>query len=104
MAKITFITPSDERITLEAESGSLMDLAVDNQIEGIYGECGGACACATCHVHVAPAYIALTGEASDIERDMLELESNTNERSRLCCQIEIDDSLDGIELQVATVE
>ncbi len=101
MAKITFITNDDEKITLEGASGSVMALAVENNVKGIDGDCGGVCSCATCHVHVAPEDIEKTGEASEIELDMLELDDNTNEYSRLCCQLQITDALDGIVLKVA---
>ncbi|MCW2119938.1 2Fe-2S iron-sulfur cluster-binding protein [Flavobacterium sp. 7A] len=101
MAKITFITTDNETITLEGTSGSVMALAVDNGIKGIDGDCGGVCSCATCHVHVLPEYVAKTGEASEIETDMLELDDNANEFSRLCCQLEISEALDGVVLRVA---
>ncbi len=101
MAKITFITTEKEEITLEASTGSVMQLAVDNNVPGIDGDCGGVCSCATCHVHVAPEHTAKTGEASEIETDMLELDDNANEYSRLCCQLEISEALDGLVLQVA---
>lgn len=101
MAKITFVTSDGERTTVEGESGSVMALAVENNIKGIDGDCGGVCSCATCHVFVAPEDIETTGRASDIEEDMLELDDNANEYSRLSCQLEISDALDGIVLQVA---
>ena len=90
-----------EKITLEADSGSVMSLAVENGVAGIDGDCGGVCSCATCHVHVKPEHVSKTGEASEIEKDMLELDDNANEFSRLCCQIELSDDLDGVELTVA---
>jgi len=101
MAKITFITVDDKKITVEGNSGSVMQLAVDNNIDGIDGDCGGVCSCATCHVHVLPEYVEKTGKASEIEQDMLELDDYANEYSRLCCQLEISDALDGVVLQVA---
>lgn len=101
MAKITFITTDNETHTLNGDSGSLMELAVENNILGIDGDCGGVCSCATCHIHVAPEHLSKTGEASEIELDMLELDDNANEFSRLCCQIEITDALDGVVLTVA---
>ncbi|WP_339723271.1 2Fe-2S iron-sulfur cluster-binding protein [uncultured Paraglaciecola sp.] len=101
MAKITFITQDNETIELEGQSGSLMALAVENGVAGIDGDCGGVCSCATCHVHVKPEQMLKTGEASEIEKDMLELDDNANEYSRLCCQIEISDELDGVILTVA---
>lgn len=101
MAKITFITQNDEIIELEGQSGSLMALAVENGVTGIDGDCGGVCSCATCHVHVKPEHVSKTGAASEIETDMLELDDNANEFSRLCCQIEISEDLDGVILTVA---
>ncbi|TLU65184.1 2Fe-2S iron-sulfur cluster binding domain-containing protein [Thalassotalea litorea] len=101
MAKITFITSDNEKIEVEGESGSVMELAVENGVEGIDGDCGGVCSCATCHVHVASEDMAKVGPAGEIEQDMLELDDNFNERSRLCCQIEISDDIDGITLNVA---
>ncbi|MER2491331.1 2Fe-2S iron-sulfur cluster-binding protein [Catenovulum sediminis] len=101
MAKITFITTDEAQITVEGDSGSLMELAVQNSVQGIDGDCGGVCSCATCHVYVEPEHVAKTGEASEIEKDMLELDDNANEYSRLCCQIEISDQLDGVILRVA---
>ncbi|WP_339714207.1 2Fe-2S iron-sulfur cluster-binding protein [uncultured Kriegella sp.] len=101
MAKITFITSENETIILEGTEGSVMALAVENGVRGIDGDCGGVCSCATCHVHVAPEDIDKTGVASEIETDMLELDDNADEYSRLCCQLEINEALDGIVLTVA---
>ena len=101
MAKIIFITSDSEKIELEATSGNVMELAVQNGVSGIDGDCGGVCSCATCHVHVAPEHFDKTGPASEIEQDMLELDDDANEYSRLCCQIEVTEQLDGVVLQVA---
>ncbi|BFM20246.1 2Fe-2S iron-sulfur cluster-binding protein [Gilvimarinus japonicus] len=101
MAKITFITRENETIVCEGEAGSVMELAVQNGVQGIDGDCGGVCSCATCHVHVDPTSLERVGEAGEIEKDMLELDDAANERSRLCCQIDISDQLDGIVLHVA---
>lgn len=101
MAKITFITRDDETVELEGTSGSIMQLAVDNNVKGIDGDCGGVCSCATCHVYIPPAYFGKVGEATDIEKDMLELDDNVNEYSRLSCQIEITEELEGIIIEVA---
>jgi 2Fe-2S ferredoxin len=101
MAKITFITRDNETITLEASSGSIMELARDHNVKGIDGDCGGVCSCATCHVHVAPEYFSKLKAAEEIEKDMLEFEDTTNEFSRLSCQLQISEALDGITLKVA---
>lgn len=101
MAKITFITSDNKTITVEGNSGSVMELAVNNNIKGIDGDCGGVCSCATCHVHVLPEFMDIVGEASEIEKDMLELDDNADEFSRLTCQLELSEALDGIILRVA---
>lgn len=101
MAKITFITRDNETIILEGDSGSIMELAVENDVTGIDGDCGGVCSCATCHVHVAPEFMDKLDQAEEIEKDMLEFDDSKNEYSRLSCQIKINDSLDGIVLKVA---
>ena len=101
MASITFVTVDGEEITAQGNSGSLMNLAVENSVEGIDGDCGGVCSCATCHVHVARDQFDLVGPPNDIEMAMLELEDSANETSRLSCQIEISDALDGLRVQVA---
>ena len=75
--------------------------AVQHNVEGIDADCGGVCSCATCHVHVQPEYWDRIGAQSEIEKDMLELEDEVNEFSRLSCQLEISDVLDGIVLNVA---
>lgn len=80
----------------------LMELAVKNKVPGIDGDCGGGvCSCATCHVHVAPAFYEKLEAPSDIEADMLEFDDNVNEYSRLCCQIPVTDAVDGITVEVA---
>lgn len=101
MAKITFITSDQESHTVEGESGSVMALAVENNIKGIDGDCGGVCSCATCHVHVDPKFWDKTGGASQLEADMLEFDDHTTEYSRLSCQIPISEDLDGLVLNVA---
>ena len=101
MAKITFITGNQEVITVEGRSGSVMELAVQHNVKGIDGDCGGVCSCATCHVHVSPEQTSLTGEAGEIEKDMLELDDYANEYSRLSCQLEVSEKLDGLVLKVA---
>ena len=101
MAKITFLTSDNESITVEANSGNVMELAVANNIKGIDGDCGGVCSCATCHVHVLPEFLEIVGRASEIETDMLELDDNADEFSPLGCQINITEALDGVVLKVA---
>lgn len=101
MAKITFITRENETITTEAAAGTIMELGVRQGVRGIDGDCGGVCSCATCHVHVTPEYMAVVGPPGDIESDMLELNDNVTEYSRLGCQVPITEDLDGLVLHVA---
>ncbi len=101
MAKITFITRDNETITVEGTSGSLMELAVQNGVKGIDGDCGGVCSCATCHVHVVPEFMDKVGQPNEIEMDMLELNDNVTDYSRLGCQVQITEALDGLILNVA---
>ncbi len=101
MAKITFITSDGNSTTVEATSGSVMELGVQNKIKGIDGDCGGVCSCATCHVHVNPAQWDKVGSPLEIENDMLEFDENVSEYSRLSCQIKINEKLDGLVLTVA---
>ncbi len=104
MPKVTFIEESGRAVVIPdaADDLNLMEVATQNNVAGIEGSCGGVCSCATCHVWVAPDWIERVGPASEIERDMLGFEPNFNERSRLCCQIELTDELDGIVVSVAT--
>lgn len=100
MATVTFITADGQETVVENAIGSLMRIAVDNGVDGIYGDCGGVCSCSTCHVKVRPEWLAKTGQASEIEQDILDLEDEANERSRLGCQIDMTDELDGLVVDV----
>ncbi|HMN36357.1 MAG TPA: 2Fe-2S iron-sulfur cluster-binding protein [Hyphomicrobium sp.] len=101
MVKITFIQPDGQAQTVEAEPGlTVMEAAKMNNIPGIEAECGGACACATCHVYVDENWRAKTGKPSDMEEDMLDFAFDVREESRLCCQIKITPDLDGLVVRV----
>ena len=100
MTKITYISREDKTIIAEATSGSLMELAVQNKVAGIDGDCGGVCSCATCHVHVNEADWDKVGAPSELESDMLEFDDNVSEFSRLCCQINVTEAIDGVVLTV----
>ena len=100
MPHVTYITPSNETITLNADEKNLMQIAVENGVEGIDGDCGGICSCATCHVQIEPDWIEKTGTASDEEAGLLEFEDHVNERSRLGCQILLTEALDGLVVRV----
>ncbi|MFN5511360.1 MAG: 2Fe-2S iron-sulfur cluster-binding protein [Burkholderiales bacterium] len=97
MPKVTFIEHNGTRHTVEAETGlSLMRAAVDNNVPGIDADCGGECACATCHVYVEGDWLARTGEKSDMESSMLGFAAVTQDNSRLSCQIHMSAELDGL--------
>jgi ferredoxin, 2Fe-2S len=97
MVKITYIDAEGTARTVEAEEGStVMENAVRNGIPGIEAECGGACACATCHVYVDEEWRAATGEPEPMEEDMLDFASDVRPNSRLSCQIRVRPELDGL--------
>ena len=97
MPKITYIDPAGTARTVEAETGStVMETAIKNNVPGIEAECGGACACATCHVYVDDAWRAIVGEPSPMEEDMLDFGYDVKPSSRLSCQIKVTDEIDGL--------
>ena len=101
MTQAIYIDSNERQYVVEAECGSnLMQAAVDNLVPGILGECGGDCACATCHVFVDPAWAERTGVPGEIEALLLEGLIETQATSRLCCQIVMSEKLDGIVLRV----
>ena len=101
MARITFIAPDGKRYEVDAVNGStVMENAVRNGVPGIEAECGGACACATCHVYVAPEWRDATGTPQPMEEDMLDFAYDVRPGSRLSCQIRVNDSLDGLVVTV----
>jgi len=101
MPKITYIDTADTARTVDAEIGAtVMETAIRNAVPGIEAECGGACACATCHVYVDEAWQAKTGEASPMEQDMLDFGYDVRPNSRLSCQIKVTDALDGLLVAV----
>src|SRR4026208_1489203 len=101
MPKITFTDSSGNARTVEAENGStVMETAIRNDIAGIEAECGGACACATCHVYVDEAWRDKTGKPSEMEEDMLDFAFDVREGSRLSCQIKVADTIDGLVVRV----
>ena len=103
MAKITYIDHEGAERVVEATNGeSVMETAIKNSIPGIDADCGGACACATCHVYIDQAFMDKVGTPEDMEQSMLDFAENVQENSRLSCQITVSDELDG--LRVTTPE
>lgn len=101
MPEIIFIEHSGERHSVHASLGSsVMEAAVDNDVPGIRADCGGACACGTCHVYVEHDWLEKVGGASDVEAEMLEGASDPAENSRLSCQIEVVPELDGLVVRL----
>ena len=97
MPTITLIEYNGQDHTIEAESGkSLMQNALDNMVPGIDADCGGACACGTCHCFVEEAWAETTGEADPMEEAMLGMRPDRAETSRLGCQIEVTDAMNGM--------
>jgi len=97
MPKITFIDAGGAARIVEAATGStVMEAAIRNAIPGIEAECGGACACATCHVYVAEDWTQAVGKPQPMEDDMLDFASDVRPTSRLSCQIKVKAELDGL--------
>ncbi|MCR5875878.1 MULTISPECIES: 2Fe-2S iron-sulfur cluster-binding protein [unclassified Phenylobacterium] len=97
MAKITYIEHDGTEHVIDVKSGlSVMEGAVKNNIPGIDADCGGACACATCHVYVDEAWLDVAGWRSATEVAMLDFAEEVEENSRLSCQIKVTDALNGL--------
>lgn len=101
MAKITYIESDGTSHEIEVENGmTVMEGAIKNSVPGIDADCGGACACATCHVYVDDAWTDKTGPAESMEEDMLDFAFDVRDSSRLSCQIKITDELDGLVVRL----
>ena len=101
MVKITFIQPDGTSQVVEAEPGiTVMEAAKKALVAGIEAECGGACACATCHVYVDAGWTGKTGKPAEMEEDMLDFAFDVREESRLSCQIKVTAELDGLVVRV----
>ncbi len=97
MVSITYIEHNGTEHTIEAEEGtSVMMNAVDNSVPGIDADCGGACACATCHIFVPAQWQDKTGERNPMEESMLQLAEGVEDNSRLACQIDVSSEMDGL--------
>ena len=99
MAKITYITSDNKIHEIDVQNGlTVMEGAVQNDIPGIDADCGGAMACATCHVYVKDEWLNKIPKAEDAEVDMIDMAYKPKKNSRLSCQIIVTDELNGIEV------
>ena len=97
MAKIKYIEHGGKEHEIDVPNGlTVMEGAIKNNIPGIDADCGGACACATCHVYVSQDWIEKLNPKEDTEEDMLDFAFDVKENSRLSCQISVTDELDGL--------
>lgn len=101
MPTITLIEYSGQDHIIDAEIGkSLMQNALDNLVPGIDADCGGACACGTCHCFVEEQWSEATGEADGMEEAMLGMRPDRAAASRLSCQIQVTDNMDGMVVRL----
>ena len=101
MGSITFIEHDGTEHVAEIEEGkSLMQAALDNGVPGIDADCGGSCACGTCHVIVDSPWFNNTGSATEVELQMLDLTPEREATSRLSCQVELSESMDGMVVRL----
>ena len=101
MTIINYVLHDGTVQSVEAADGdSVMIVAMRNNFEGILAECGGACSCATCHVHIAPEWMDKLPPMDDLEHEMLDFAEDVDQYSRLSCQIKITAALDGLVVNV----
>jgi len=99
MAKITYIEHSGKSYTIDVNNGlSVMEGAVENNIPGIDADCGGGMACATCHVYVKEEWFDRINKKTEGEDDMIDQAFEPKKNSRLSCQIQVSDAIDGLEV------
>jgi len=102
MPQLTVVTRNGEERTVTADTGlTLMEAIRDNGFDELLALCGGCCSCATCHVHVDPAFADLLPPMSRDEDDLLDSSGDRNETSRLSCQVPLTAEMDGIKVRIA---
>ncbi len=102
MPKLTVITRKGTESTVEGEAGlSVMEVIRDAGFDELLALCGGCCSCATCHVHVDPAFADKLPKMSEDENDLLDSSDSRTEYSRLSCQIPFGEDLDGLRVTIA---
>ena len=101
MALVFYVTHDGSQFEADVPAGSsVMDGALNNGIDGILAECGGAMSCATCHVYVDEAWASKITPPNEMETDMLEVVSNPNEYSRLSCQLTVTEEMEGLKVRL----
>ena len=101
MLNVLFVSHTGVEYPVEAHAGdTVMTAALDNAVPGIEAECGGGCSCGTCHVYLDEAWLARAGEVTEMEEGMLDFVVERAPTSRLCCQITLDESLDGLIVRI----
>ena len=101
MARITYVEYNGTEHEIEVPTGtSIMQGAVNHLIPGIEGDCGGLCACGTCHVYIDPQWAGITGESDELEAGMLEFAFDVMETSRLSCQIKVSADMEGMRVRM----
>lgn len=102
MAKLIVVKRDGSEEAVEAQSGlSVMEMIRDAGFDELLALCGGCCSCATCHIHVDPAFAGKVPAMSEDENDLLDSSDHRDERSRLSCQIPFSDALDGLRVIIA---
>ncbi len=102
MPNITVVNQAGEEKTIEAATGrTLMEVIRDNGFDELLALCGGCCSCATCHVHIDPAFMDKLPKLSEDENDLLDSSDHRNEFSRLSCQVPVTDALEGLRVTIA---
>lgn len=102
MGKLNVVTREGQSLVLEGRDGlSVMEIIRDGGIDELLALCGGCCSCATCHVHVDPAFADKLPAMTDDENDLLDSSDHRNEQSRLSCQITFGEALDGLTVTIA---
>jgi ferredoxin, 2Fe-2S len=102
MPQITVVDQSGQQKAVDAPEGrTLMEVIRDNGFDELLALCGGCCSCATCHVHVDPAYMDKLPELSEDENDLLDSSDHRNEYSRLSCQLPVTAALEGLTVTIA---
>ncbi len=102
MAKLIIVDRDGAEKEIEAGAGmTVMEIIRDNGFDDLLALCGGCCSCATCHVHIDPAFMDEIPAMSEDENDLLDSSDSRNEHSRLCCQVQMTEALDGMRVTIA---